>query len=167
MHGLTREGEYLSASEKVDSGEITIAEFRSLLSQLSGDAVDKINADFDTANKIDNEVVKIIASLKNKYRLALLSNSPSAYLRKILDDNDLAKYFDEVVVSSEVGLVKPDRRIFDLVISRLGVNLAEALFIDDNIYHVESAERTGIKSILFTSARRLKNDLQVLGIELS
>ena len=60
------------------------------------------------------------------------------------------RWFDVVVVSYEVGLAKPDPRIFELCLSRLGAQAGEALFVDDRAENVAAAERLGLRTLLFT-----------------
>ncbi|HUC78839.1 MAG TPA: HAD family phosphatase [Candidatus Saccharimonadales bacterium] len=162
-HGYKREGSFLHVSQKLDSGQIKIEDFFEILSKLSGDPVDTIKNYFESIAGINSDVVNIIKDLYGFYHIALLSNSPSELIRKIIKENDLEKYFDEIVVSSEVGMVKPNKEIFEFIIDRLAIDSSEILFIDDNKLYVEAAEKAGIKSIQFISAVKLKSDLYELG----
>jgi HAD superfamily hydrolase (TIGR01509 family) len=108
--------------------------------------------------------VEIIKSLRASYKLALLSNSPSALIREILAEHDLAQYFDEIIVSSEVGFIKPSADIFTLALQKLGVSADQALFIDDNERHIQAARSLGIQSIQFTSAQELTTALATIGV---
>ena len=56
--------------------------------------------------------------------------------------------FDDVVDSSAVGLRKPDARIYELSLSRLGVSASEAVFIDDAAGNVEGARAVGMQAVL-------------------
>lgn len=162
-----RENGFLEASQKLDSGQISIEEFHEMLSQLSGETIDAISLEFESVNEVDHSVVDIIKKLRHHYKIALLSNSPSKLIRTILEECDLEKHFDEIVISSEVGLVKPSREIFELIIDRLGLVSSEILFIDDSKHHIEGAEKVGINSLRFVSAAKLELDLQESGIRLS
>jgi 2-haloacid dehalogenase len=106
----------------------------------------------------------LVEVLQGRYKLALLSNAPSSFFRTLLAKNALEQYFDEIVVSSEVGSVKPSLEIFHLTLERLKAKPDEAIFIDDNPKHVEAGERAGIRSLLFTSVEQLAKDLANLGI---
>ena len=59
--------------------------------------------------------------------------------------------FDHIIVSADVKLIKPDPRIYQLTLERIGCQAHEAVFIDDRKINVEAAEALGIKGILFTS----------------
>jgi putative hydrolase of the HAD superfamily len=83
-------------------------------------------------------------------RQALLANGfPSA--RKILVQKGLLLYFDEVVISCEVGLVKPDQEIYEYLIGRAHVQPKQAVFIDDRDYFVQGANLAGIQGIWFNA----------------
>jgi HAD superfamily hydrolase (TIGR01509 family) len=164
--GFSRQGSFLAASQRLDSGEITYEAFHEILGELSGEPAHKVAEEFAAVTRLDRAVVALIDRLHEHYRTALLSNAPSALIRDILREHDLERRFDEIVVSSEVGLTKPDPKIFALVLDRLAVPASEALFIDDSEHHVAGAEAAGIQSIQFLSAGQLKADLTDLGLKL-
>ncbi|MGY4642577.1 HAD family hydrolase [Cellulomonas sp. URHB0016] len=71
-----------------------------------------------------------------------------------------------VVVSGEVGLAKPDPRIFELLAGRFGLGPARTVFADDSAPNVMAAAGLGFSAVLFTSADQLRADLVALGIDL-
>jgi len=73
-------------------------------------------------------------------------------------------WFAGTVVSGQEGLIKPDPRIYELLLSRFDLRADELVFIDDSPDNVDGAERLGIHGLNFTSARRLENDLRELGL---
>jgi putative hydrolase of the HAD superfamily len=83
------------------------------------------------------------------YRTALVTNNAHEFRdgwRRLVPADEL---FQVIVDSSEVGVRKPDARIFELTLERLGgIEPAEALFLDDAASNVEAAERLGIRSVL-------------------
>jgi 2-haloacid dehalogenase len=73
--------------------------------------------------------------------------------------------FDELVLSGDVGLVKPDREIFELLIRRRGLNVDRTVFIDDSIDNVAAADRLGFVTIHFNeSETNLRTELLRLGL---
>lgn len=82
-------------------------------------------------------------------RTALLSNGVPEIIRVIRRQRDLGKYFDEEIVSCEVGCSKPDPAIYRLCLHRLGVAASSALFVDDVQANVEAAARLGIETLHF------------------
>ncbi|RYV52915.1 HAD family phosphatase [Pengzhenrongella frigida] len=69
-----------------------------------------------------------------------------------------------VLVSGQVGLVKPDPRIFALLAERFDLVPGRTVFIDDSPANVEAAVRVGYQAVLFTSADALRRDLRALGL---
>jgi 2-haloacid dehalogenase len=76
-------------------------------------------------------------------------------------------WFADIVVSGEVGLVKPDPAIFELLIERNGVDPTRAVFIDDAPANVESAARLGFHALAFRDAATLRADLIALGLPIA
>jgi epoxide hydrolase-like predicted phosphatase len=161
-NNVAHESPYYDVSYQQDIGAITAEQFLERLSELMGRQI--TFEEVDGAATVDEEVVKIVAKLSKAYKLALISNAPSKLIRGILAENNLEKYFDVIIVSSEVGMVKPSPEIFQLALQKLGVNPAESIFIDDNIGNVEGAAKIGIHSIQFESAAQLKADLAELDV---
>lgn len=163
-NNIPHDGDYFDASHQQDIGTISPEQFLERLSELMGRTV--TFEEVDGSAVVDKEVVKIVSRLSSQYKLALISNAPSKLIRSILAENDLEKYFDEIIVSSEVGIVKPSPEIFQLTLQKLVVDPSEAVFIDDNIRHVSGAKEVGIQAIEFKSASQLKNELSGLGVAL-
>lgn len=93
-----------------------------------------------------------------------ITNMPSeAYptLRARFEELRLLKV---TVVSGDEGLVKPDRRIFDILVERTGLDPARTLFIDDSRANIEAAGELGFQVHRFTDAGALRKDLIRLGL---
>jgi 2-haloacid dehalogenase len=71
-----------------------------------------------------------------------------------------------VLVSGEVGLAKPDPRIFELLARRFGLDPSGTVFADDSAPNVAAAAALGFDAVLFTSAARLRTDLVARGLDL-
>ncbi|MEI9404213.1 HAD family phosphatase [Mesorhizobium argentiipisi] len=69
-----------------------------------------------------------------------------------------------ITVSGEIGLIKPDRAIYDHHVASFGLDPAASLFIDDSQKNVEGAKAAGWQAVLFTDVAALKADLEWLGI---
>ncbi len=147
-----------------DRGDLTEEEVFLTLSELSGESPTKIEADFASRVSIDNGMTSLIKSLRGDYKTALLSNAMGTWLWKILKSNDLEGLFDTIVISSEEHEVKPEGRIFETALKRLGISASEAVFIDDNKRNVDGALSVGINGIIYTGLDDLKNKLRELGI---
>ena len=69
---------------------------------------------------------------------------------------------DGIVVSGEERIIKPDERLYRILLDRYGLKAEESVFIDDNAANVAGAEAVGIRSIVFHDAEQLKAELKVL-----
>ena len=107
----------------------------------------------DTCLTIDPEFKSVANELKSKHSLALLSNDVkewSNYLCKKFELNDL---FSVIVISGDVGLRKPDSKIFKLILDKIKVPPECCVFIDDNLHNLNAASEFGIKTIRFVRSK--------------
>lgn len=161
-NNIPHTGAYFEASRLQDLGQITTQQFLEKLSTLTGRTV--TFEEVDATASIDQEVIEIVTALKPMFKIALLSNAPSHFLRDLLTEHNLANHFDEIIISSEISMVKPDAEIFYHTLKKLDVNAKETLFIDDNPNHTQAAEHIGITAIQFSSAKQLKKELRSVDI---
>ncbi len=105
----------------------------------------------------DADTGSLLAELRTAgYPVALVSN---AFGRDCYAGFDLAGLADEVVISSEVGIRKPSRRIYALACERLGTDPQHAVLIDDLQQNLDGAARIGIAGVLHTSADDTRRQL--------
>lgn len=97
-------------------------------------------------------------------RLLALSNWSAETFAATADRFEFLGWFEGIVISGEVGAIKPDRRMFDVLVERYGVSPADAVFIDDSPANVEAARRLGFHAIHFTGAADLRTALVQLGL---
>lgn len=116
---------------------------------LTSGQVDVWMADFwDWYCGTSNEMVRGYArSLRPTYQTAILSNSCDGARRE--EERRLAFHedFDPIVYSHEVGLAKPDPRVFEYVLTALGCTAREVAYVDDRIENVEAASALGIRAM--------------------
>jgi putative hydrolase of the HAD superfamily len=93
-------------------------------------------------------------------RTAMLTNMPPEILARIRADRRLESWFDVVVASCEIGLIKPDPRVYEVCLSRLGVAADRTIFVDDSIVNIAAAARLGIGTLHFAGEESVR-DLQV------
>ncbi len=72
--------------------------------------------------------------------------------------------FDDIIVSGEEGLIKPDPAIYELTLRRIGRSAPECVFIDDSEVNYTTANQLGFVAILFKNADQLLQDLRQLGV---
>ena len=116
---------------------------------------------------INPETIAIVRRLKEQgYRLLILSNmNLEGKLRMLgqaryLDGEDWLALFDEVIVSCDLKILKPEPAIYAACLGRAKAEARECLFIDDNPVNVEAAQAFGMKALVFTGATRLASSLR-------
>ena len=94
-------------------------------------------------------VEDVLEELSGRYKLALLSNTMSDTPRVVLRQTGLIRHFDIVVCSSDLGIRKPNPRIFQHVLERLGVGPEATVHVGDSVEaDMEGASQLGIRAIL-------------------
>ena len=108
--------------------------------------------------------VKIFEELralgKPTYGLSNFSAETYVTARKHYDFLD---WFEGIIVSGEDKLIKPDIRIYELLLERYGLNSEDLIFIDDRKDNIEAAQSLGITGIHYTSPEKLRQELNKLG----
>ena len=93
---------------------------------------------------------EILAQLKTRHRLAVVSDAQSAFGLPELRAVGLADYFAPIIISGDYGYRKPDARLFQAALTELQVSPAEAIFVgNDRFRDVLGARQVGMKTILF------------------
>jgi 2-haloacid dehalogenase len=111
------------------------------------------------------EVVALSRSLRDAgYRTLALTNFSSETFPRALRLNPFLNEFEGIVVSGEVGLIKPDPAIYRLLCERHSVAAERSVFIDDSLHNVEGARRVGMHALHFRSAASLLEELSALGV---
>ena len=109
--------------------------------------------------------VEILGELRSKgHRLHALTNWSAETFPIARRRFEFLKWFEDIVVSGEVGLAKPDPRIFALTIERCRLEPARTVFIDDSLRNVEAGRNAGLHALQFRDPHQLRADLARLGM---
>lgn len=102
--------------------------------------------------ELADEVQALLVRLGERYRLALLSNYPCGRsIRDGLDKVGLTAHFDTIVVSGELGFVKPHRRPYELLLEGLGEDPVDCVYVGDNwLADIQGAKGMGMGAVLTT-----------------
>jgi len=104
---------------------------------------------FVPKDTLNAELADFLQSLRPGRTTALLSNAWPGTREALSSKFGLDKMADTMIFSYEVGLAKPDIKIYQLVVHRLGINPEETIFLDNKIVNVEAAQLVGIRAILY------------------
>ncbi|MGC9955122.1 MAG: HAD family phosphatase [Rhizomicrobium sp.] len=75
--------------------------------------------------------------------------------------------FEKIFLSGLHGCAKPDERLYRIALDEIGMPIENLLFVDDNQKNILAAERLGLRSLFFRSAKALRDDLRAMGFALS
>lgn len=116
------------------------------------------------------ELAQMITKLRQQgYKTGIVSNTSGLIMTPVIKSyfgTDIKNLFDQVVISSKVGLLKPDKKIYELILRRLGVKAEESILVDDAEEYLEGAKILRITPVFFTHNKKLRKDLEKLGIDL-
>ena len=140
------------AAARATVGEVTTAEMWQQIGErlrLDAEQCRQLRTDFFRGDNLNAELVEFARELRPRYRLAILSNAWSDARRIFSQVYGLDAVFETMIISAEVGLAKPDPRIYHLAVERLDVRPEEAVFLDDRLENVEAAQAVGLRAIHF------------------
>lgn len=155
---------FLDISHKVDRAEIAPSQFLDHLAKASGKESGQVQKEILSTFVLDEEVYKLMRKLKRHYKIGLLSNFISEWLKILFEKFNLNELFDAMVVSTEHKMIKPDPKIYQLITQMLGVKPQEAIFIDDRESNITGAKNVGMKGILFKNLQDLNEKLEELNV---
>lgn len=144
------------ASAKIDLDEITLHEYFEELATAVGRPVSVVKEELKNEISINHPLLKVVDQLRDKgIKTAILSNDGSS-LRAYLEEYDIIKHFDEIFISGELNMMKPDMRIYQHVAKQLGFEPQGVIFFDDRQVNVDGALRAGLQSELYTSVSQVR-----------
>jgi glucose-1-phosphatase len=129
---------------------------------LSTDEFPSVRSGFWGGDALDVRLVDYIQSLRSRYKTGLLSNAWDNLRQVITQTWKIADAFDDIVISAEVGMAKPDPRIYELAVQRLGSPASETIFVDDFAHNIEAAKQVGLHGILFKNSPQVCQELNRL-----
>jgi putative hydrolase of the HAD superfamily len=151
---------------RMETGRIDSVEFERRMAEALSEGLDRAVDPTDLLARMlsgihfDVRMVEAIhAARGHGVRTALLSNSwgVETYPRDLLDD-----LFEDVVISGEVGMRKPDPEVFRLAADRLGLPPPRCVFVDDVRGNVEAAEAVGMRGLVHERAEETIPELERL-----
>jgi putative hydrolase of the HAD superfamily len=117
---------------------------------------------FFAGDQLDVELLEAVHSLHACYRTGIISNALSEARPLIEDRWGMTEVFDAIILSCEVGLMKPDARIYQRALQALDVQPGEAVFVDDFMHNVEGARAVGMHAIHFHNPKQTLQELEQL-----
>ncbi|MDE1870629.1 MAG: HAD family phosphatase [Candidatus Micrarchaeota archaeon] len=159
-------GALIPMLDKMEVGKLNLVQLEEALSRKFG--VTKKSLEWDVAftklNRLNGNVIKLIAKLSKKYDIAILTNvSRSRHIAKMERYLKNVKY-DKMFTSCYLRMAKPDGRIYRFVLKKMNAKPHETIFVDNLKRNTDGARRVGIGVIQFTGYSDLVKGLKKTGI---
>lgn len=154
--------DYLQA--KTDLGILTRGDFNQAVAEKTGLSSQEIDDRYWGSNKYNYPVIEIAEKLKStgNFKIGFLSNISRDWMDEILSFFDSKKLFDEIILSGDINIVKPDPRIFILMAEKLHLQPEECIMIDDVADNINGARIAGMHGVVFFSPDQTIEDLNNL-----
>lgn len=117
--------------------------------KLNGEQLRELIADFFSAERADAILIQFARDLRHRYMTGVISNAWATSRQIITDKFGLSDAFDIIVLSGEEGVAKPDARIYNIALERLGLPPTEAIFVDDLGENIAAARALGMRGVQF------------------
>lgn len=130
---------------------------------LSRKELDDFIHHFWMGDRLDQNVLTFIQKLRPQYITALLSNAWKNFREVLSRDFDVVegKTVDHILISSELGVAKPDPEIYYILVNKLKCDFKNILFVDDFAENIESAKKLGIHTIHYHKEMDLINEIKL------
>lgn len=117
-----------------------------------------------TAIGVNSNMYVLVEELRSKEIPVVLLSNINERLAKLMREFDLYSPFNPCLLSCEIGLEKPDTKIYEYLLKELTLSAEDVIFVDDILENVEAAKSMGIDAILFESEQHLRTELIKRGV---
>jgi epoxide hydrolase-like predicted phosphatase len=118
-----------------------------------------VRDEFFGGDVLDHELIDTLRDLRSNYFVGLISNAWDD-LREYIVAHKYDDAFEHMVISAEVGVAKPDAKIFQIALEQAGVNPDEAVFVDDFIENIQGCQELGMQGIHFRGPEQAMDELK-------
>lgn len=153
-----------STAARASIGEIDVRDHWKAIAKrlrIKESEIAEFESEFFAGDVLDMSIISYLRSLRPRFKTGLISNAWSDmrdYLvRKKIDDT-----FDTLTISAEVGIAKPEAKIYHLALEQAQVKANEAVFVDDMPANIEACQQVGMKGILFKDPQEAMDQLKRL-----
>lgn len=133
--------------------------------KLSDGELSELREDFWSGDRLDESLLDWIAARRGPYRTCILSNAWSGARKFLAGRPGVAAAFEEMVISAEEGLMKPQVEIYRRALERVDVAPAEAVFVDDVLANVQAAQAVGLAVIHYQPGLDVPRAMKALGVQ--
>jgi putative hydrolase of the HAD superfamily len=147
-----------------DYGMISRSEVNQALSKITGLSPETLEKKYWSSSVRNEKAIDWVRDLKKsgKYKMGMLSNIGGGWINDFLPVTLQKELFDEVILSSDVGMIKPEIAVYLMMAKRLGVKPDECVMIDDKPINIDGAVDAGMQGVVFRSLTLAQDDFAKL-----
>jgi epoxide hydrolase-like predicted phosphatase len=165
INRMFSEGDDSEYLHKIFTGEIPEAEIWDHVSKrwrVSPWLVNYLRKRSFSKKRFNQRLADFVQSLRPGIKTAVLSNAGDQARPMFCETYHIDNIFDKLIISAEVGLAKPDERIYRLALEHMNVTPEESVFIDDLAPNVEGARRIGMHAVHFLNTDQALRELKAI-----
>lgn len=148
----------------VDRGDMDENKMFADIGKMSEIPPEKMREEWLSTALLHPDMLNLVKELRGRYKLAILSDTASAFFRDVLRADGISNLFDAIIVSSEIHMTKADDGSYETVLELLDVPAEQAIMVDDNPANIARAKKLGITGFIFTNYETLRTDLAGVGV---
>jgi len=111
--------------------------------------MEQIEKEYLDTIEINDGFFDFVLRAGGRYKLAIISNDSSRWSQYLRGKFDINRFFEVISISGDLRIQKPDARIFQRTIDKLGCKAEECLYVDDRVGNLDAASEIGMKPVLF------------------
>ena len=127
--------------------------------------IQKIRQMMKSRRHLNKPMLRFLEECQNYYQTAILSNAGDQTRRLMEDVYHLDRYVEEIIISAEEGVIKPDPEIYRIALRRLSATAETSLLIDDTKANIDAAREFGMKAIHYKNHRLAIEEIRQLLIK--
>ncbi len=151
-------------ARKASIGEVSVEEHWLAVTRklrLPASEAKAIHTEFFAGDVIDRDLLDFIRSLRPRCKTGVISNA-WVNSRDYIVKNQFDNAFDTLILSAEIGMMKPQPEIYQWALKQAQVAANEAAFIDDTLENIEAANALGMHGIVFRDPAQVRENLKAL-----
>jgi glucose-1-phosphatase len=150
--------ELANLSLSSDYGYLSREEYIEQAARLTHKSPAEIEAIMRATHIRNQNLINVVRTLRPTYKVAMLSNVGRGLINQLFTQQELDELFDVVVLSSDVGMVKPDPEIFKYTCDKLGLLPEECMMVDDIQDNIDAANDLGMHGVVFNTTEKFISD---------
>jgi HAD superfamily hydrolase (TIGR01509 family) len=154
----SRRAELENLSLSSDYGYVSRDDFLAQVSVLTEKTTREVEMIMQSDHIRNTAMIAYVKTLRANYKVAMLSNVGRGVIGRLFSTTELDELFDTVILSSEIGMVKPDPAIFTYTSDKLGVLPEDCLMVDDLQVNIDGAAQAGMRGVVFNTTDKFMTD---------